>query len=126
MTFEARDMVVRYGRGDAPALNGVSLRVPAGCLYAVLGPNGSGKSPLLKILAGLEEPSSGTRAARRHLRIGYVPQGREIFPQLSVEENLRLGVYVRPDSDPAALEAVSANPTCAADNSPPGRSPASA
>ncbi len=60
--------------GAAPLFEGLSFGVFEGDHVGLVGPNGSGKSTLLKILAGLEEPSSGTRAARKRLRIGYVPQ----------------------------------------------------
>jgi len=60
--------------GAAPLFEGLSLGVFEGDHVGLVGPNGSGKSTLLKILAGLEEPSNGTRAARKRLRIGYVPQ----------------------------------------------------
>ena len=60
--------------GAAPLFEGLSFGVFEGDHVGLVGPNGSGKSTLLRILAGLEEPSSGTRAARRRLRIGYVPQ----------------------------------------------------
>src|SRR5512135_2572209 len=60
--------------GAAPLFEGLSLGLFEGDHVGLVGPNGSGKTTLLKILAGLEEPTSGTRAARRHLRIGYVPQ----------------------------------------------------
>jgi ATP-binding cassette subfamily F protein uup len=60
--------------GAAPLFEGFSLGVFEGDHVGLVGPNGSGKTTLLKILAGLDEPSSGTRAARKRLRIGYVPQ----------------------------------------------------
>ena len=60
--------------GAAPLFEGLSFGLFEGDHVGLVGPNGSGKSTLLKILAGLEEPSSGTRAARKRLRIGYVPQ----------------------------------------------------
>jgi ABC transport system ATP-binding/permease protein len=60
--------------GAAPLFEGVSLGVFEGDHVGLVGPNGSGKSTLLKILAGLEEPSSGTRSARKRLLVGYVPQ----------------------------------------------------
>jgi ATP-binding cassette subfamily F protein uup len=60
--------------GAAPLFEGLSLGVFEGDHVGLVGPNGSGKSTLLRILAGLDEPSSGTRAARKRLRIGYVPQ----------------------------------------------------
>jgi ATP-binding cassette subfamily F protein uup len=60
--------------GAAPLFEGLSLGVFEGDHVGLVGPNGSGKSTLLRILAGLEEPTTGTRAARKRLRIGYVPQ----------------------------------------------------
>jgi len=60
--------------GATPLFEGLSLGVSEGDHVGLVGPNGSGKSTLLKILAGLEEPTSGTRAVRKRLRIGYVPQ----------------------------------------------------
>ena len=54
----------------------------------LIGPNGSGKSTLLKILAGIEEPDSGTRSVRRLLRVGYVPQDVLLFPHLDVRKNV--------------------------------------
>jgi ATP-binding cassette subfamily F protein uup len=60
--------------GAAPLFEGLSLGVFEGDRVGLVGPNGSGKSTLLRILAGLEEPSAGTRAARKRLRVGYVPQ----------------------------------------------------
>src|SRR3990172_5118137 len=60
--------------GAAPLFEGLSFGVFEGDHIGVVGPNGSGKSTLLRILAGLEEPSSGTRAARKRLRIGHVSQ----------------------------------------------------
>jgi len=60
--------------GAAPLFEGLSLGISEGDHVCLVGPNGSGKSTLLRVLAGLEEPSSGTVAARRRLRVGYVPQ----------------------------------------------------
>jgi branched-chain amino acid transport system ATP-binding protein len=88
--------------GSLRAVQGVTLRIPAGVLAAVLGPNGAGKSTLLRVLAGLHRPDQGrvllggddlTRlpaheVARRG--IALVPEGRAIFPSLSVADNLRL------------------------------------
>jgi urea transport system ATP-binding protein len=94
--------------GGSHTLRNVSFEAPTGKVTAVLGRNGVGKTTLLKCIAGLLPARSGsialagddiTRAppyerARRGL--GYVPQGREIFPRLTVEENLRLGLATRP------------------------------
>jgi urea transport system ATP-binding protein len=104
--------------GGSHILWDVDLDVPAGSITCLMGRNGMGKTTLLKCVMGLLPTRDGgitfggedllrrPAEARAGLGIGYVPQGREIFPQLSVEENLRLGVYVRPDRDPAALETV--------------------
>ena len=90
--------------GGSHTLNDISFEIPAGSLTAVLGRNGVGKSTLLKSLMGLERIRSGTvefdghdvTRARPHWRarrgMAYVPQGREIFPRLTVEENLLTGL----------------------------------
>jgi urea transport system ATP-binding protein len=90
--------------GGSHILRDLSFEVPAGKVTALLGRNGVGKSTLLKTLMGLVPASSGavkfggqnlTHAkpdARARAGIGYVPQGREIFPRLSVEENLEIGL----------------------------------
>ena len=75
--------------GAAPLFEGLSLGVFEGDHVGLVGPNGSGKSTLLKILAGLEEPSSGTRAARKRLRVGYVPQDPVFDPGATVFSVLR-------------------------------------
>src|SRR3954454_8101056 len=94
--------------GGSHTLWDVELSIPAGARMCLMGRNGMGKTTLLKCIMGLL-PASGQIAfggtsllglppdARARLGIGYVPQGREIFPQLTVEENLRVGVGVRPD-----------------------------
>jgi len=88
--------------GNLRAVQGVSLQLPRGVLAAVLGPNGAGKSTLLRVLGGLQRPDRGTvllrgadvtglpghQMARRGLVL--VPEGRAIFPSLSVADNLRL------------------------------------
>ncbi|HEY5610971.1 MAG TPA: ATP-binding cassette domain-containing protein, partial [Thermoanaerobaculia bacterium] len=63
----------------------LSFTIHEGDHIGLVGPNGSGKSTLLKILAGIEEPDSGTRAMRKRLRIGYVPQDPVFAPGKSVE-----------------------------------------
>ncbi len=70
--------------GAAPLFEGLSFGVVEGDHVGVVGPNGSGKSTLLKILAGLEPPSGGTRAVRKRLRLGYVPQDPGIAPGTTV------------------------------------------
>ncbi len=75
--------------GAAPLFEGLSFGVFAGDHVGLVGPNGSGKSTLLKILAGLEPPSSGTRAARKRLRVGYVPQDPSFGPDATIASVLR-------------------------------------
>jgi urea transport system ATP-binding protein len=90
--------------GGSHTLWDVDLSVPAGSLVCVIGRNGMGKTTLLRCIMGLLPASSGSisfdgvelikRPAHERARIGigYVPQGREIFPHLTVEENLRIGL----------------------------------
>ena len=90
--------------GDAPVLHGVTLEVREGETIALMGRNGVGKTTLLRSIMGLVPVRLGRIALdgrdishwspdrRARLGVGYVPQGREIFPYLSVEENLRLGL----------------------------------
>jgi branched-chain amino acid transport system ATP-binding protein len=89
--------------GDAQALAGVSLEVPRGEIVAIVGANGAGKSSLIRTIAGIEKPRSGkiTFGTREitglephltcNLGIGQVAEGRQVFPSLSVEENLEMG-----------------------------------
>jgi branched-chain amino acid transport system ATP-binding protein len=105
--LEIRDLVVHHGQ--LRALDGISLRVLPGEVYAIIGANGAGKSTLLRTIAGLDHPTSGSvlfdgtdvtglRPERRAARgIGMVPEGRRLFGSLSVEENLKVGAtYARP------------------------------
>ena len=99
----ARGITAGFGRHQV--LHGVDLEVRAGESIGIFGLNGVGKSVTLKVLAGLLSPWSGTvelagrdvtRAAperRVAAGMGHVPQGRQVFPRLTVEENLRLGAY---------------------------------
>ena len=101
------------GHGDTRIVQDVSLSVPAGGRVAVLGRNGMGKTTLLAALMGLARRHAGSigldgveigglRTAERAARgLGYVPQTRDVFPTLTVEENLRVGLKERPR---AALE----------------------
>jgi branched-chain amino acid transport system ATP-binding protein len=107
MILEVEQLAVRYH--EVPAVHRVSVSVQAGEIVALLGSNGSGKSSILRAIAGLTAPSSGrivfdSRDITRepaHLRaaigLTLVPEGRRLFPKLSVEKNLRLGGYARRD-----------------------------
>ncbi|MGE5843650.1 MAG: ABC transporter ATP-binding protein [Syntrophaceae bacterium] len=96
---------VHGGYDGVPVVFGVSLEVMPGELVAVVGANGAGKSTTMRTIAGLNNPLQGSirfegrdiSRLRPHqtlaLGISYVPEGRRLFPKLSVEENLRLGAY---------------------------------
>src|SRR5215216_2609099 len=98
--------------GGSHTLRDVGFEAPSGAVTAILGRNGVGKTTLLKCLAGLLPARSGAISfegedvtalppyKRARLGFGYVPQGREIFPRLTVEENLRLGLATKKSSTP--------------------------
>src|SRR4029077_5396304 len=71
-----------------PLFESLSFAINAGDHIGLIGPNGSGKSTLLKIIAGIEQPDSGTRAVRKGVRVGYVPQDAVFSPGLSLEDVL--------------------------------------
>src|SRR3954447_10601557 len=85
--LDVHDLVVRYG--TATALDGVSLEVAAGEMVALVGPNGAGKSTLINTVSGLLAPASGSVVCDG--RVSQVPEGRQMFPDMTVEDNLRLG-----------------------------------
>jgi branched-chain amino acid transport system ATP-binding protein len=101
--LEVEGLHVRYGQ--VAALKGISLRVPDGAIVTLIGANGAGKSTTLRAISGLLAPARGriTFAGRTlddlpphevlALGIGHVPEGRQIFPDLTVWENLRLGAF---------------------------------
>jgi branched-chain amino acid transport system ATP-binding protein len=92
--------------GDAQALAGISLEVPSGELVALIGANGAGKSSLIRAIAGMERPRAGKISFRGQditgtdshvtagLGIGQVAEGRQIFPSLTVQENLEVGALL--------------------------------
>jgi branched-chain amino acid transport system ATP-binding protein len=102
--------------GPIMALRGVSFTVPAGAIVTILGANGAGKTTILKTVSGVMDPQKGSvtlegrpihgldpdRVAR--LGLSHVPEGREVFPFLSVRENLRMGAYARRDADGVAKD----------------------
>ena len=115
--LEVRALECAYGR--IPALKGVDLEVRAGELVALVGGNGAGKTTLLRALSGVQPVAAGriefcgenvTAAApeaRVRLGIVQVPEGRQVFGPLSVEDNLRLGAYRRGRAETAeSLERV--------------------
>jgi urea transport system ATP-binding protein len=105
--LQVEDLNVSYG--ESLILRDVDLKVDAGRVVCLLGRNGVGKTTLLKSVMGLLRPRSGrvsfgerdlTRTSpdvRARAGIGYVPQGREIFPQLTVHENLQVGLLANPE-----------------------------
>jgi branched-chain amino acid transport system ATP-binding protein len=105
--LEVRSLTVHYGK--ALALEAVDIDVPANALVAVIGPNGAGKTTLLRTISGLLRPTGGTAtlvgrslvglAPHRIVREGIVhcPEGRRPFPELSVRENLLLGMPLWPN-----------------------------
>lgn len=93
--IDVRDLVVRYG--SATALDRVSLRVAAGEMVALVGPNGAGKSTLVNTLSGIVRPFAGEMSVRG--RLAQVPEGRQLFPDLTVDDNLKLGGWKTGDRD---------------------------
>ena len=101
--LELRDVRAAYGRIEV--LHGVSVAVPPSCVFALLGPNGAGKSTVLKVASGRLAPTTGCvhvagthvngAAPERLVRAGVcsIPEGRGIFPNLTVAENLRMMTY---------------------------------
>jgi branched-chain amino acid transport system ATP-binding protein len=111
---------VESAYGPVKAIRGVSLSVPEGAIVTVLGANGAGKSTVLRTISGIVEPlkgaihfrgtpiQGGTPSDIVLAGISHVPEGREVFPLLSVRDNLLMGAYARKDRDAVArdLEAV--------------------
>ncbi len=107
MMLKVNDINVFYG--NIQALKGVSLEVNEGEIVTLIGANGAGKSTLLKTLSGLLKPKQGTieylgnsiagKAAQSIVKAGIsqVPEGRRVFANMTVEENLELGAYLRND-----------------------------
>ena len=94
--LEVRDLVVRYGA--ATALDGVSLQVGRGEMVALVGPNGAGKTTLINTVSCILKPAAG--AFRVSGRLAQVPEGRQLFADMTVEDNLRLGAWTVGNRDP--------------------------
>jgi branched-chain amino acid transport system ATP-binding protein len=111
MTANLTIRKLRAGYGGIHVLHGVDLDVPAGQLTVVVGPNGAGKSTMLKALSGLMphegevrycgEPLPHSPAGIVKAGLAQVPEGRQLFAQMSVEDNLELGAYLRPAAERA-------------------------
>jgi branched-chain amino acid transport system ATP-binding protein len=114
--LEIRDLHTYYGH--IHALKGVSLEVEQGEIVTLIGSNGAGKSTTLKTISGLLQPREGTvrlggetisgRPAHRVAAMGVAqsPEGRRVFPRMSVLENLEMGAFARGKADPADLARV--------------------
>ena len=113
--LELHDVVASYG--PVKALHGVSLSVEEGEIVTVLGANGAGKTTTLRAISNTVRRSGEIRFAGRSLRrlgpestaglgIAHVPEGRGLFPELTIVDNLRLGAYTRKGSPKADLERV--------------------
>jgi branched-chain amino acid transport system ATP-binding protein len=114
MLFEVKDLSVHYDK--VAALKGVSLDIAEGELIALLGSNGAGKTTLLKTVSGLKIPTSGeiwfdgNRVDKCpphevvNLGIAHVPEGRRVFPYMSVFENLKMGTFRRKDRQEIAKD----------------------
>ena len=112
--LEVRSLASRYGR--IPALSGVDLDVAAGELVALVGGNGAGKTTLLRAISGVQPCAGGSirfdgrdvsrMRPRERVQLGIVqvPEGRQVFGPLSVEDNLRLGAFAR--GNPATISDV--------------------
>ena len=103
--LEVQELRVHYGTVEA--VKGISFHIAAGEVVSLIGANGAGKSTILRALTGLVQPSSGTIRLQDtalvglaphqivRLGIGHVPEGRRLFPKMSVLENLRMGAYLQ-------------------------------
>jgi branched-chain amino acid transport system ATP-binding protein len=112
--LELRDVVCCYGQ--VMALKGISLTVGKGQLVTLIGANGAGKTTTLKAISGLLHPTAGTivfegrditrSSARAILSLGiaHCPEGRHVFPQMTVLENLEMGCYLRQDGREIAAD----------------------
>ena len=112
--LEVKNLVVRYG--GIEAVRGISFEVPKGQIVTLIGSNGAGKSSTLRAITGLEKPVAGsivfegqdlTKLGTETIvtrGITLVPEGRRVFVNLTVAENLRMGAYMRKDDFSKDLE----------------------
>ncbi len=116
MTDMLKLLNVESAYGPIRAIRGVSLKVRQGEIATVLGANGAGKTTILKTISGIIDPRKGTiefkgeditardPAAIVQRGLSHVPEGREVFPLLSVHDNLLMGAYTRRDKDAVARD----------------------
>ena len=114
--IEVKDLQVHFGVINA--IKGISFEVPAGKIVTLIGANGAGKTTTLRTLSGLKRPTTGTitldgaditrLSAQERVRRGMsqVPEGRRIFPEMTVLENLELGAFLRKDAVAADYDEV--------------------
>ena len=114
MKLEIRDLHVSYG--GIRALKGIDLTVEEGQIVTLIGANGAGKSTTLRAISGLQKPQSGSilyggeelvgLPAKEIVRRGIiqVPEGRRVFPDMTVAENLKIGAFLRKDKDGIASD----------------------
>ena len=114
MKLEIKDLHVSYG--GIRALKGISLTVEEGQIVTLIGANGAGKSTTLRAISGLQKVQSGsilyggeeltTLPAKEIVRRGiiHVPEGRRVFPDMTVAENLKIGAFLRRDNDGIAKD----------------------
>lgn len=112
--FEIKDLNVHFG--GIHALKGVSLQVDAGQIVSLIGANGAGKTTTLRTASGLKKPTSGqilingvdvtNKSSQERVKMGlvHVPEGRRVFPGMSVLENLELGAFLRKDRNNLARD----------------------
>ena len=112
--LEIRDLVVRYG--GIEAVKGISLRVEEGQVVTLIGGNGAGKTTTLRTISGIQHPSAGVISYKGepiqglkphdivHRGVCQAPEGRKIFPRMSVRENLEMGAFGRRNGDEVRLD----------------------
>jgi ABC-type branched-subunit amino acid transport system ATPase component len=115
--LEAKDITAGYTR-EVDILNNVSIRVKSGKIVSVIGPNGAGKSTLLKTIFGILKPTNGSvtlkdeditalkpdKVAKKG--ISYVPQIDNVFPSMTIQENLEMGAFIRSDDFSQRIEEI--------------------